>query len=161
MLRRAGSYMSWSGSTSSINANIRDWNRDSRVQPDFSHENRGAPPGLSTKPTAGRSPGVPRAARNFAGLRSGPLGRSAAGWYHGLGGPTATHSPTAPRGGAMPSDDSGSVTHWLGAIRGGDLASTPPSRCGSATSPASSAWLRPGSAPSDGPGCARTRRMRR
>ena len=41
----------------------------------------------------------------------------------------------------MSPDDSGSVTHWLGASAA--ASSTPPSRSGSATSPASSGWPRP------------------
>ena len=33
----------------------------------------------------------------------------------------ATHPPIAPKRGPMSPDDSGSVTHWLGALRGGEL----------------------------------------
>src|SRR5262249_20308240 len=36
------------------------------------------------------------------------------------------HPPAAPQGGPMPPDDLGSVTHWLGALRGGDLDAAQP-----------------------------------
>src|SRR5262249_39943667 len=37
-----------------------------------------------------------------------------------------TYSPGAPQGGLMPPKDSGSVTQWLGALRGGDLGAAQP-----------------------------------
>src|SRR5262245_33609719 len=37
-----------------------------------------------------------------------------------------TRPPRVPQGGPMSPDDSGSVTHWLGALRGGDLDAAQP-----------------------------------
>ena len=58
--------------------------------------------------------------RNSARLRPGLPEHFEAGWHHRRHTPPAPQPPIAPRGGPTSADDSGSVTHWLGALRGGD-----------------------------------------